>query len=62
MDFFDKAAKKIKTRWKSAISWFKAYFKKLLFPLYLFPVKLLTYTVYYLIKFLIKLIISLENW
>lgn len=36
----------------------KNYFKRWLFPLYLFPIKLVTYSVYYLIKFLIKLLVS----
>ncbi len=35
---------------------FKAYIKHLLFPLYLFPIKLLTYSFYYLVKFVFKLI------
>ncbi|MBU2592805.1 MAG: serine protease [Patescibacteria group bacterium] len=55
---FDNLANKIKFRWKNLTSRLKAYFKKLLFPLYLFPFKLLTYTVYYLVKFLIKLIFA----
>lgn len=59
MDYFDKLANKIKTRWKKITIGLKVYFKKLLFPLYLFPIKLLTYSIYYLLKFLIKLIISL---
>ena len=36
----------------------KNYFKRWLFPIYLFPVKLVTYSIYYLIKFLIKLFVS----
>ena len=32
-----------------------AYFKRLLHPLYLFPIKLITYSLYYLIKLLLKL-------
>lgn len=36
----------------------KNYFKRWLFPIYLFPIKLVTYSVYYLIKFLIKLVLS----
>jgi len=35
---------------------FKAYIKHFLFPLYLFPIKLITYSFYYLLKFLFKLI------
>jgi hypothetical protein len=52
---FDKVSNKIKTAFKKL----KSYIKRLLFPLYLFPVKLLTYSTYYLIKFLLKLIISI---
>jgi hypothetical protein len=37
----------------------KAYLKRILFPIYLFPIKLVTYSLYYLIKFIISLIISL---
>lgn len=37
----------------------KAYFKKLLFPIYLFPIKLITYTAYYVVKFLIKFVIAI---
>ncbi|PJE67557.1 hypothetical protein COU95_01790, partial [Candidatus Shapirobacteria bacterium CG10_big_fil_rev_8_21_14_0_10_40_9] len=37
----------------------KAYIKHLLFPLYFFPIKLVTYSFYYLVKFLIKLVIAL---
>ena len=36
----------------------KNYFKRWLFPIYLFPVKLVTYSIYYLVKFLIKLFVS----
>lgn len=35
---------------------FKKYIKRLLFPLYLFPIKLLTYSSYYLLKFFWKII------
>lgn len=59
MDYFDKLAKKIKSRWSNLSSRFTAYLKRLLFPLYLFPVKLITYTAYYLVKFFIKFIIAL---
>ena len=37
----------------------KAYFKRLLFPIYLFPIKLLIYSTYYFLKFLIKLLFAL---
>jgi len=58
MDYFDRLANKIKFRWKNLVSGLKAYFKKLLFPLYFFPIKLLTYSAYYLVKFLIKLFLA----
>jgi len=38
---------------------FKTYIHRLLFPLYFFPLKLVTYSAYYIIKFLIKTLISL---
>ncbi len=38
---------------------FKKYIKRLLFPLYLFPIKLLTYSTYYFVKFLIVFLIKL---
>lgn len=56
---FDQLAKKIKSQWANLTQRVKVYFKRLLFPIYLFPIKLLTYTIYYLTKFLIKLIIGL---
>jgi len=59
MDYFDRLANKIKSKLKNIASSLKAYFRKLLLPLYLFPIKLLTYTTFYLIKFLIKLILAL---
>lgn len=37
----------------------RAYFKRLLFPIYLFPIKLATYTAYYVVKFTFKFIITL---
>ncbi|KKQ95612.1 MAG: Peptidase S1 and S6 chymotrypsin/Hap [Candidatus Woesebacteria bacterium GW2011_GWB1_43_14] len=55
---FDNLAKKIQLRWKNLILGLKSYFKKLIFPLYLFPIKLVTYTAYYLVKFLIKFIFA----
>ena len=57
-DYFEKLATKIKNRLSNFIMWLKAYFKKLLFPLYLFPLKFITYSLYYLFKFLFKLIFA----
>jgi len=37
---------------------FKSYIKRLLFPLYLFPLKLVTYSAYYFLKFLFKLLFA----
>ena len=59
MDTFGKVANGIKTKWKNAIAGLKSYFKKLLFPLYLFPIKLITYSAFYLVKFIIKFIVAL---
>lgn len=58
MDYFEKLSNKIRSRWENLSKRFKTYLKRLVFPLYLFPFKLLTYTVFYLIMFLIKLIIA----
>lgn len=58
MDIFGRLASNIKTKLKNAIVNLKAYFKKLLLPLYLFPIKLVTYTASYSIKFTIKLIFA----
>ncbi len=55
---FDKLAKKIKERSSTLIKGLGVYFKRLLFPVYLFPIKLITYTAYYLVKFLIKFIFA----
>ena len=46
-----------KAKIKNWQSRFIAYIKRLLFPLYLFPLKLVTYSTYYLAIFLIKLLI-----
>jgi S1-C subfamily serine protease len=56
---FDKLSKRIKDNSNKLFSRLGAYFKRLLFPLYLFPIKLITYSAYYLVKFSIKFIISL---
>lgn len=37
----------------------KAYFKRFLFPVYLFPIKLMTYSLFYLVQFIFGLIVSL---
>ena len=55
---FEKLAHKIKSRFKNITERLKTYFKRLLLPLYLFPIKLITYTAYYLVKFLIKFIFA----
>src|SRR3989338_9882747 len=58
VDIFDKLAIKIRFRIKQFVASLKIYFKHLLFPLYLFPIRLVTYTAYYLVKFLIKFIFA----
>lgn len=58
VDFFDKLTVKIRQRVIKTRDNLKSYFKKLLFPIYFFPLKLITYTGYYLVKFLIKLIFA----
>ncbi|KKQ92231.1 MAG: serine protease [Candidatus Woesebacteria bacterium GW2011_GWB1_39_10] len=49
----------IKKRFKKITSSIEIYFKKLLFPVYLVPLKLLTYPVYYLLKFAIRLLLAI---
>lgn len=44
--------RRIKEAWKN----FKTYIKKLLFPLWLFPIKLITYSSYYILKLIWKII------
>lgn len=46
----------MKSKTKEVFNNFKKYIKRLLFPLYLFPIKLLTYSSYYLLKFIWKII------
>lgn len=58
MDIFDELATKIKKHKNHLVTSLREYFKKLLFPLYLFPMKLITYTLYYLVAFMIKLFIA----
>jgi len=59
MDMFERLANKIKTWWKNLITRLKAYIKRLIFPIYLFPIKLATYSLFYLVKFVIKLILTI---
>lgn len=59
VDIFDKLAAKIKLRTREFLTSIKTYFKRLLFLLYLFPIKLVTYTVYYLAIFIVKLVITI---
>ena len=59
MDIFEELANKIKARKTRLISAVKDYFKRLLFPIYLFPIKLATYSLYYLVVFVFKLVIAL---
>lgn len=46
----------MKRKIKEVFNNFKKYIKKLLFPLYLFPIKLLTYSTYYILKFIWKIV------
>jgi hypothetical protein len=58
MDYFERLANKIKALWRNLVTRLVAYIKRLIFPIYLFPVKLLTYSVFYIIKFIVKLIFA----
>ena len=59
MDYFEKLSNKLKTKWGNLVKRLHAYFKRLLFPFHYFPLKLVTYSTYYLFKFIFLLIISL---
>jgi len=58
MDYFEKASNKLKVRWRSLTKRLRAYFKRLLFPLRYFPLKLVTYSAYYLVKFAFLMLFS----
>ena len=55
----DKFSEYIKVKFKNGISRFKSYIYKLLFPLYAFPIKLVTYSTYYLVKFTLHVVITI---
>lgn len=55
----DSLVKRLKHKWQTIIAGLTAYFKKLLFPLYAFPIKLITYSLYYLLKFALHFVITL---
>lgn len=59
MDYFGRLATGIKAKWKNTLSGLRSYFKKLLFPVYLFPIKFVSYTIYYLVLLIIKIIVKL---
>ncbi len=59
VDIFDELSGKIRFRIKDSLKRLRAYFKRLFFPVYFFPLKLITYSAYYLVKFLIRLIFAL---
>jgi len=59
MDVFDELAGKIKKQKTRLVTSLKEYFKRLLFPLYLFPIKLATYSLYYFVVFMFRLVIAL---
>ena len=54
-----KTLKQIKVKISKLLLRLKAYIKRLLFPLYLFPVKLITYSLYYFLKFILKLLFAI---
>lgn len=55
----DVLIKNLRQLWAKYTLRLKAYFHKLLFPVYLFPIKLVTYSAYYLIRFIFRLVFSL---
>lgn len=58
-DLFDRFLDWLEAIIRRSVARLVAYLRKLLFPLYLFPIKLITYSLYYLVKFAFKLIRSI---
>ncbi len=58
---FERLSKVIKRRASLSYTRFVNYLKRLFLPVYLFPIKLITYTIYYLFKFLIKFIFAFAS-
>lgn len=58
MDYFGKASGKIKNRIRDLVERFDGFIRRLIEPWYLFPLKLLTFSAFYFVKFLIKLLIA----
>jgi hypothetical protein len=56
---FKKKLSSLRHNLSSIFSRLKKYLRHLLFPIYLFPVKLITYGLYYLIKLVLRLLISM---
>ncbi len=55
----DSLVKAAKLKWHNITSRLAAYFRRLIFPLYAFPIKLVTYSAYYLVKFTLHLVFTL---
>lgn len=55
----ERLSKKIKEKIRSLLKRLDNYINHLFFPIYLFPIKLITYFLYYLAKFSIKFLLSL---
>ena len=58
MDIFEKLANRIVTRLRNLVKRLDDYIRRLLFPLYLFPLKLVTYTAFYLVVFTVRFILA----
>lgn len=58
IDIFEKLSRRIKKFVRKIFFSFISYIKRLLFPIYLFPIKIFTYSLYYSIKFLLKFIFT----
>lgn len=54
----EKTARDLKITTTKLLQGFKKFVTRLLFPLYLFPIKFVTYTIYYLVSFLFHLILA----
>ncbi|BCX14578.1 MAG: hypothetical protein KatS3mg088_261 [Patescibacteria group bacterium] len=58
IDIFEKLSRRIKKFARKIFFSFISYIKKLIFPIYLFPIKIFTYSLYYSIRFAFKFIFT----
>lgn len=55
----DTITTQVSNKIKKSLTALQVYFRRLLFPIWLFPIKLITYSSYYIVKFIFKLILTI---